>query len=184
MCARNHTSKIGCVGVLALSIAVVTMPATMPAEEAGAAKPTPIRLAVFEFELEDASPPAVLLGKITSGGDALDAVTRTARGELEKSGRYTLVDVSKVDAKPATEKLLRECNGCEAGIALQLGAEQSLLGVVIRATETDYYLLIRIRDARTGKVLEQESANFAGSEEGWPSGVRMLIRHQVLTPRS
>jgi hypothetical protein len=76
--------------------------------------------------------------------------------------------------------MLRRCDGCEAGIAQQLGADQSLLGVVIRATATDYYVMIRIRDARTGKVIDQESANFAGSEEGWPSGVRMLIKHQVL----
>ena len=41
-------------------------------------------------------------------------------------------------------------------------------------------LWIQIRDARTGKVLDQEAANFAGSEEGWGSGVRMLIRHQIL----
>jgi hypothetical protein len=55
---------------------------------------------------------------------------------------------------------------------------------VIRATATDYYIMIRIRDARTGKILDQESANFAGSEEGWASGVRMLIRHQVLATPS
>ena len=79
-----------------------------------------------------------------------------------------------------TEKSLRNCDGCEAGIALQLGAEQSLFGVVRKVTQTDYYVLIQIRDARTGKLLDQQEANFTGSEEGWASGVRMLIKHQVL----
>jgi hypothetical protein len=75
---------------------------------------------------------------------------------------------------------LRNCDGCEAGIAAQLGAQQALIGVVSKVTQTDYYVIIRIRDAQTGKILAQEEANFAGDEQGWASGVRMLIRHQVL----
>jgi hypothetical protein len=75
----------------------------------------------------------------------------------------------------------RDCDGCEAGIARDLGAEQSLIGVVKRATQTDYYVWVQIRDARTGKILDQQMANFAGGEDGWASGVRMLIRHQILT---
>jgi Protein of unknown function (DUF2380) len=166
------------IGHMALGATFLLGVTTAYPEEA--AKPTPIKLAVFDFELEDASPTATYQGKIVSSPETLDKVTAAARRELSQSGRYELVDVSKVDAKPATERTLRRCDGCEAGIAQQLGADQSLLGVVIRATATDYYVMIRIRDAHTGKVLVQESANFAGSEEGWPSGVRMLIKHQVL----
>jgi hypothetical protein len=83
-----------------------------------------------------------------------------------------------------TGKSLRNCEGCEAGIALQLGAEQSLIGVVRRVTQTDYYVVIQIRDARTGKLLDQQEANFAGAEDGWSSGVRMLIKHQVLASQN
>ena len=162
------------IGMAALALALSGARAE---ETAGGA---PIKLAVFDFELEDASPAAVFQGRPTSSAETLDQVSREARRELARSGRYTLVDVSKADAKPVTQKTLRNCEGCEAGIALELGAEQSLIGVVVRATPTDYYLMIRIRDARTGKILDEEAANFAGSEEGWPSGVRMLIRHQVL----
>jgi hypothetical protein len=110
----------------------------------------------------------------------MDKVSSEARQELAQSGRYRLIDASKADAKPVMEKSLRNCGGCEASIALQLGAEQSLIGVVRRATQTDYYIVIQIRDARTGKVLDQQGANFAGGEDGWASGVRMLIKHQIL----
>jgi hypothetical protein len=79
-----------------------------------------------------------------------------------------------------TEKSLRNCDGCEAGIALQVGAEQSLIGVVTRVTQTDYYVQIQIRDCKTGKVLNQQQANFAGADDGWASGARMLIKHQIL----
>ena len=47
---------------------------------------------------------------------------------------YSFIDVSKVDAKPVTERSLRDRDGCETAIALQLGAEQSLVGVVRRVT--------------------------------------------------
>jgi hypothetical protein len=162
------------VGIVLLSFACI------PAVAADAAKSPPIKIAVFDFELDDLSPAASVPGGSTSSAAVMAKVTSAARRVLEQSGRYSLVDVSKADAKPVTEKLLRHCDGCEAGIALQLGADQSLLGVVRKATMTDYYVLIQISDARTGKVLTQEAANFAGGDDGWASGVTSLIRHQVL----
>jgi hypothetical protein len=79
-----------------------------------------------------------------------------------------------------TEKSLRNCNGCENSIALQLGAEQSFVGVLRRVTQTEYYVLVQISDARTGKVLNQQAAAFSGGDDAWASGVRMLLRHGVL----
>ena len=141
-----------------------------------------VKLAVFDFELDDVNPAASLLGQTTSNEAIMEKVSSEARRMLAESGRFTLVDVSKVDAEPVRAKLLRNCNGCEAGIALQAGAEQALIGVVRRVTQTDYYVLIQISDAETGKVLNQQEANFAGGPDGWASGVRMLIKHQVLVP--
>ena len=170
--------KIGPTSVLAFSFAC------SPVFPQGAVKSPPVKIAVFDFELEDVTPAASLLGKTTSSTATMDAVSKQARRELAHSERYNVIDVSQVDAKAVTEKSLRNCEGCEAGIALQLGAEQSLLGVVRRVTQTDYYVVIQIRDARTGKLLDQQEANFAGAEDGWSSGVRMLIRHQVLASQN
>ncbi len=171
----NRTwSAIGSIGVLLLSVAY------FPAPAADADKSSAVKIAVFDFELEDVSPASSLLGKTTSNPATMEKVSSEARRMLAQSGRYSLIDVSKVDAKPVTEKSLRNCDGCEAGIALQLGAEQSLIGVVRRVTQTDYYVLIQIREARTGKILNQQEANFAGGDDGWASGVRMLIKHQIL----
>jgi len=150
---------------------------------AGPPASSPVMIAVFEFELVDASPAAVLLGKSTSAAATLDKVTSAARDELAHSGRYQVIDASKTAVPGAPAKGLRDCDGCEAALALQLGAEQSLLGIVQRATQTDYYVVIQIRDAHSGKLIDQQDANFAGSEDGWPSGVRMLIKHQVLATR-
>jgi len=143
-------------------------------------RPAVVKLAVFDFELEDATPAAALLGQTARNDAAMEKVNNDARQMLAKSGRYLLVDVSHVSAQPVREKSLRNCESCEATIALEAGAEQALIGVVRRVTQTDYYVQVQITDARTGKVLNQQSANFAGGPDGWSSGVRMMLKHQVL----
>jgi hypothetical protein len=145
-------------------------------------RPAVVKLAVFEFELDDVSPAAALLGQTTSNEVTMQKVSSEARRMLAESGRYMLIDVSNVDAEPVRAKSLRNCDGCEADIALQAGAEQALIGVVRRVTQTDYYVVVQVRDAQTGKVLDQQDANFAGGPDGWASGVRMLLKHQVLGP--
>ena len=142
----------------------------------------PIKIAVFEFELEDATPAAAYVGKPTAKDDsaALAMATKAARKELASSGHYRIVGIDGVHAKPVADHTLRNCNGCEAAIARRLGAQQSMIGIVQRATQTDYYILVVIRDANTGKTLDSEAANFAGGEEGWANGAQVLIKYQVL----
>jgi hypothetical protein len=167
-------SAIASMCLLSLSVAC------LPALAADAGSPSPIRIAVFDFEVEDVSPAASQPGRTPADSARLQAVTNAARRVLAQSGHYSIVDVSKADAAPVRQKSLRDCDGCEAGIGLQLGAEQALVGVVRRVSMTDYYVMIQISDCRTGKVLTQQAANFAGGEEGWASGVATMIRHQVL----
>jgi len=152
----------------------------LPAFATKADRTIPTRIAVFAFELDDESPAASLLNQATSTAAAMEKVNSDARAELTQSGRYDVIDASKTDMSTVTNKSFKDCDGCEAGIALKLGAQQSLIGIVKRATQTDYYIVIQIRDARSGKVLDQQAANFAGGEEGWGTGARMLIRHQIL----
>jgi hypothetical protein len=99
---------------------------------------------------------------------------------LAQSGRYSLIDTNGVDAEPVKKRSLRSCDGCDAGIALKLGAEQSFIGLVTRVAQTEYYVSLRITDARTGKVVNQQTAFFTGADDAWASGVRMLIKHGVL----
>lgn len=162
------------------STLVLALAPAGPPPAAGETVQAPTRIAVFAFELEDASAAATYLGNTGNRAATMAEVGRAARLELTRSGRYSVIDASGVDISQIAATGLRNCGGCEAGLAFKLGAEQSLLGVVIKATQTDYYVLIQIRDARTGRLLDQQEATFAGSEQGWPSGARMLIRHQVL----
>jgi hypothetical protein len=152
---------------------------------AHATTPPPITIAVFDFELEDVS----AAGTATSGDTAseaarMQAVTAEARRVLAQSGRYRIVDTSGAEAELIKEKSLRSCNGCEVGIALKLGAERSLIGVVTRVAQTEYYVSVRLTDTATDKVVKQESAFFTGADDAWPSGAAMLLKHQVLAEPS
>jgi hypothetical protein len=140
----------------------------------------PVKIAVFEFELEDVTPASTLLTHSADSKATLELATRAAREALESSGRYSVVDASATPAGTPPAGGWHNCDGCEAAAAARIGADQSMLGIVNRATQTDYYVIVEIRDAHSGKLLDQQAANFAGDETGWPSGVRMLMKHQVL----
>lgn len=172
----RYLTRIGPAGVLALCLL------SAPVAAKKATPTAPVKIAVFAFELDDQSPAAALLNQSTSTAAAIDKVNRDTRAELTQSGRYDVVDASGIDMATVANKSFSSCDGCEAPIALKLGADQSLIGIVKRATQTDYYMVIQIRDAHTGKVLNQQAANFAGGEEGWGTGARMLIKHQILPP--
>jgi hypothetical protein len=144
-------------------------------------RPPVFNLAVFDFELEDVS----AAGAAAPGVNAADltrmqAVTGEARRVLAQSGRYILVDTDGVDAEPVKQRSLRSCDGCDAGIALKLGAERSLIGVVRRVAKTEYYVSLLITDTGTGRLVNEQAAFFTGADDAWASGVRLLIKHGVL----
>src|ERR1700730_11160738 len=114
--ASRALSAIGSIGVLLLGFGF------LPTLAMDADKSLPVKIAVFDFELEDVSAGASLPGETAADSARLRDVTSEARRVLAQSGRYKLVDVSKVTATPVMEKSLRTCNGCDSGIALQLGA--------------------------------------------------------------
>jgi hypothetical protein len=139
------------------------------------------KLAVFDFELEDESASGSPSGERPADISVLIEVTRHARRFLADSGTYVLVDTSGAEAESVKTRSLRNCGGCEASIALQLGAELSLVGVVRKVEQAAYAVEIQIRDARTGKVVFGQRGVFLGGATEWSSGVRSLLRHELLT---
>jgi hypothetical protein len=142
-------------------------------------RPAPIKLAVFDFELEDTSAGASL----TNAADAvqLGLVTTEVRKLIEQSGRYRLVDVSSADAEAVKTHGLGKCDGCEAAVASKLGAEQSLIGIVTRISRMEYQVTYRIRDARTGAVIATEQTGLRmGADYSWTRGAAALIKARLL----
>ncbi len=151
---------------------------------AARAEPTaPIKLALFDFELEDFSAGAGLAGSSTDS-KYLASATEEARRLVAQSGRYSLVETMGVEAAPAKEHWLRKCDGCEAAIAAKLGADQSLVGVVTRVSRTEYWIRYEIRDARTGSVISSKRTELRlGADYSWSRGARWLIENRLLASR-
>jgi hypothetical protein len=164
-----------------LVIPILLVAALTPALRAQAAGAPSVKIAVFDFELEDVSAAgAASMGDSAADSTRMHAVTEEARRVLAQSGRFSIIDTNGIDAQPIKDRALRNCDGCDAAIALKLGAERSLIGVVTRVAKTEYYVSLRFTDTGTGKVINEQSAFFTGADDAWASGVRMLLKHGVL----
>jgi hypothetical protein len=146
-----------------------------------ASTPVPISLALFDFELEDFSAGGPSAGGTTpSDIEQLTRVTDEVRQLFAQSGRYRLIDVGAADAAPAKAHTLRDCDGCDAAIALKLGAEQSFLGIVKRISRTEYVVRFQIRDARTGATVSEANSGLRmGADYSWARGAVRLIEDRL-----
>ena len=141
------------------------------------AQSSSIKIAVFDFELADLSAGAGIAGDPNADAAQLNQATSDARQLLAQSGRYQLVDVPGAHNDAAKDHRLWECGGCEAGIALKLGADQSLVAVVPRISRMEYVVRFQIRDSRTGDViLAQDSGLRMGANYSWPRGATARSR--------
>jgi Protein of unknown function (DUF2380) len=167
------------VSVAAILLLPIYAASSTSAGADAAAPPPAVRLAIFDFELEDGS--AAALATEAADTSRLAEVTAEVRDLFARSGRYIPVDVRGADAPAARTHTLRVCDGCDAAIALKLGAEQSFVGVINRITRTEYVVRYQIRDARTGAVVSAASSGLRmGADYSWARGAVRLIKDQLL----
>lgn len=177
-----RVGSANCIGARSKLVATALLyAACLALLPASAATSTPIKLATFDFELEDVSAGASPGSQVPSDTEALTRVTDEVRQLLAHSGRYQLVDVGPADAAAAKAHTLRDCDGCDAAIALKLGAQQSFVGVVRRISRTEYIVRFQIRDARTGVLVCDENSDLRmGADYSWSRGATRLIRDRLL----
>lgn len=144
------------------------------------AAPTPVNIAVFDFELEDTS---AATSEIASDAGELTNATAAIRQLLAQSGRYRVVATAHADA--AKTHSLHDCAGCDAAIALKLGADQSLVGVIRRISRTEYTFRFQLRDARSGDIISAADSGLRmGANYSWSKGASRLISDRLLEPQS
>jgi hypothetical protein len=163
---------------LFITLLLAGVPAIATTQDASSV-PTPV--AVFDFELEDGSAGASIAGDPGRDEAYLKATTAEVRKVLEQSGRYRLVDVSGAADEALKIRPLHSCNGCDAPIALRLGAQQSVVGLVKRITRTEYVVGIQLRDASTGALLSQYETDLQmGANYSWSRGAARLVKDRLL----
>lgn len=137
-----------------------------------------IRMAVFPFEYTDFSADSGANLTRQADQDYVQSVTEAVRQTLAGSGRYIVLNSDDV----SSDRPLYDCDGCDTTIALRLGADQSLVGVVRRISRTEYVIGFRVRDTHSGAVLNDEQSGLRiGADYSWKIGAAQLIRSRLLS---
>jgi len=160
-------------------------PATAGAEQSGAPPEgtAPIKIAIFDFELEDRSA-AGGTGASPDEAKYLAQATQEAKRELAESGRYSVVNTAGADLAAAQGQGLRNCRGCDAAIAAKLGADRDLIGVVTKISMTEYTVTVQVTDVRGGAAIQSYTTGLRiGADYSWVRGVTWLMKNRVLASR-
>ena len=162
-------------------VPAILIAGSIVAGAAETAAPPPVRIAVFPFELADFSAAAPYVPADDIDREQLRLSTEEARRLIVESGRYQLVDIGTASEQIAKAKPLHDCNGCEAGIAFRLAADQSMIGIVTRITRTEYAVTYKIRDAESGGLVDVQQTDLRmGANVAWSRGARWLIQRRLL----
>lgn len=165
---------------LAASLAAaLTVFAIQPSK---AAEPGLVKIAIFDFELDDRSAGGGIIGPDAIDTENLRLSTEEARRMLSASGRYSIVDASSAAGEVISAGGIRHCNGCEGPLAKRLGADQSMVGVFTRVNRTEYTLQVLVRDTETGAVVSNDFTGLRmGANYAWPRGVKWLMENRILS---
>lgn len=181
---RNFAIEIGpsarravAIGFLALSVLIARPIGPVAAE--------PIRIAVFELELDDRSAGGGVVAPDAHDSKYLRQATEVARQMLAASGRYSVVDTGSVAGEISAAGGASHCSGCYGPLALKLGADQAMVGLLTRVSRTEYTLQLLVQDARTGAVVSDGFTGLRmGANYSWPRGVKALMTDRILPASS
>ena len=146
--------------------------------EAGADDPR--AAVVFDFELIDTSLEGELRGTQPAEQARLILISEHLRELLAQSGRYAVVDIAPARAAIEEAGTLYGCNGCEADIAHQLGADLAIRGVVQKVSNLILNMTVYVTEAGTGRHVTGASVDIRGNtDESWLRGVAYLVRNRL-----
>lgn len=146
-----------------------------------AAEPS-VKIAVFDFVLNDRSAGGGIISQDAIDTENLKMSTEEARRMLADSGRFSIVDAGSAASEITAAGGVQHCDGCESALAKKLGADQSMAGIVTRVNRTEYTLQILVRDAETGAVVSNAFTGLRmGANYAWPRGVKWLMNNQILS---
>lgn len=140
----------------------------------------PRTAAVFDFELIDTSLEGEMRGQQPAEQTRLALISHRLRDLLAQSGRYEPIDIAPAATAIEAAGSLYGCNGCEADIARQLGAELAIRGVVQKVSNLILNMTVYVTESETGRHVTGASVDIRGNtDESWLRGVSYLVRNRL-----
>ena len=165
---------LGTARLIALLTVVVT---ALAAANAGRAAEAPQKVAFFGVHFLNTSAE----GTMPDEARRLAALEERLREALSGSPRYEFVDTAPVADKAARYQDLAACNGCDARLAAELGADLALTGQVQKTSNLILSISVYLRDAGTGELVGGGSADIRGNtDESWARGIDYILRNRLL----
>jgi hypothetical protein len=136
------------------------------------------KVAFFGLHLLDMSVQSTLPGPAPAEPARIAALERMVADRFQAEG-YVLLDL-----EPAREQIdhyanLAKCYGCDARIALELGADYSLVGEVQKTSNLIIAMNLQLRDANTGKTVKGAVVDIRGNtDESWTRGMRYILKNR------
>ena len=164
-----------------LALAALAAAAPGPWGDIAVADGAPIKVAVFDFELNDFSAGGGIIPSDERDATYLAAATEEAKRQLSQSGRYAIIDTATAADDAVKAHRLRDCGKCIGPITQRLGAQQGMLGTITRINRTEYTLLIQFFDASSGEPIANYYTSLRmGANYAWPRGVTWLMKNRIL----
>ena len=138
------------------------------------------KAAIFPFDIRDVEQEGELVPK-SKPEDArrMKLVADELAELMKKDGRYEVVDLTPLAKEVDAASPFSKCNGCEAPIAKQAGADLAVTGYVDKLSDALISLQLFARDAETGKLTKSMAAEIRGNtDELWLHGIRWLWKNR------
>jgi hypothetical protein len=114
--------------------------------------------------------------------DRLMRAVQQLRRELAESGKFQVLDIAPVSAA-AQGSNLQACGGCDVQLALKLGADLAMTGVVQKVSALILNISIYVRDTHSGRLIASMSVDLRGNtDESWSRALSYLLRNRLLAP--
>jgi hypothetical protein len=140
------------------------------------------KVAVFDLELIDTSAEGDAGGAPAGEHDRLMRAGQQLRRELAESGKFEVLDIAPVSAA-AQGSNLQACGGCDVQLALKLGADLAMTGVVQKVSALILNIGIYVRDTHSGRLIASMTVDLRGNtDESWSRALSYLLRNRLLAP--
>ncbi len=136
------------------------------------------KAAVFDFQLANLAQ----LPPTEADKARLPHLSDMLRDLLQKSGKYDVVPLTpQVKGDVARAPELRNCNGCAADFAKQLGAQYAITGEIQKVSNLILNINVYVKEVGSTKPETAYSVDIRGDNDlSFDHGIKYLVKNNIL----